>query len=78
MPSRELADRKRRLVNQFNTYVSLKKQHTSTESGRGELLAGAAPGQEAAEGGSATDGECVKVACRMLAMPMPRPSMLWV
>lgn len=61
MPTRELADRKRRLVNTFNTYVNLKKQHSSTEAGRGELLAGAATaagGQqgEAAGGGSATDG----------------------
>lgn len=58
MPSRELADRKRKLVNQFNTYVNLKKQHSSTEQGRGELLAGAASGQdEAAGGGAATDGK---------------------
>jgi hypothetical protein len=57
MPSRELADRKRKLVNQFNTYVNLKKQHSSTEQGRGELLAGAATGQdEPAGGGAATDG----------------------
>jgi hypothetical protein len=58
MPSRELADRKRKLVNQFNTYVNLKKQHSSTEQGRGELLAGAATGQdEPAGGGAATDGK---------------------
>lgn len=61
MPSRELADRKRKLVNQFNEYVNLKKQHSSTEAGRGELLAGAgaASGQDEAQagGGSATDGE---------------------
>jgi hypothetical protein len=58
MPSRELADRKRKLVNQFNTYVNLKKQHSSSEQGRGELLAGAATGQdEPAGGGAATDGK---------------------
>jgi hypothetical protein len=63
MPSRELADRKRKLVNQFNSFVNRKKQHSSTEAGRGELLAGAgATGQEeAAAGGSATDGECLGV-----------------
>lgn len=60
MPTRELADRKRKLVNQFNTYVNLKKQHSTTEAGRGELLAGAAPaGQEEAASGSATDGMCL-------------------
>jgi hypothetical protein len=66
MPNRELADRKRKLVNQFNTYVNQKKQHSSTESGRGELLAGAATGQDeatAAGGGAATDGEHV-LSCR--------------
>jgi hypothetical protein len=59
MPSRELADRKRKLVNQFNEFVNLKKQHSSTEAGRGELLAGAgtAGQEETQEGGSATDGE---------------------
>lgn len=63
MPSRELADRKRKLVNQFNSLVNRKKQHSSTESKRGELLAGAGgTGQEeAAAGGSATDGECLGV-----------------
>lgn len=60
MPNRELADRKRKLVNQFNTFVNDKKQYSSTESGRGELLAGATGGQgeaTAAGDGAATDGE---------------------
>eukprot|EP00879_Flechtneria_rotunda_P007130 GHRR01007482.1.p1 GENE.GHRR01007482.1~~GHRR01007482.1.p1 ORF type:complete len:286 (+),score=109.54 GHRR01007482.1:322-1179(+) len=42
MPARELADRKRRLVNQLNSYIALKKQYSSTEDGRNELMAGAA------------------------------------
>jgi hypothetical protein len=58
MPTRELVDRKRQLVGQFNTYVNLKKQHASTEAGRGELLAGAAPvdGQAAAATSNPYDG----------------------
>eukprot|EP00775_Hariotina_reticulata_P008789 gene8789-8967_t len=43
MPARELADRKRRLANQLNEYIILKKQYTSNEQGRNELLAGSAP-----------------------------------
>jgi hypothetical protein len=47
MPARELADRKRRLVNEVNSYIALKKGYGSTETSRGELLAGAA--EEAGE-----------------------------
>jgi SNARE protein len=59
MPAREMADRKRRLANELNRFIALKKQYSSTEEGRNELLAGAGPvaaGQ--AEGGSVGyDGE---------------------
>lgn len=49
MPARELADRKRKLVTDLNSFINQKKQYSSTEDGRNELLAGAgAPGQEAA------------------------------
>lgn len=79
MPSRELADRKRRLVNQFNEYVNLKKQHSSTEAGRGELLAGAGTtaGQEDAEaGGSAADGELGHAGFQDAARPLSQDSWL--
>lgn len=51
MPARELADRKRKLVTELNSYINLKKQYSSTESGRNELLAGA--NQGGAEGSAA-------------------------
>eukprot|EP00882_Tetradesmus_deserticola_P013538 GHRQ01014374.1.p1 GENE.GHRQ01014374.1~~GHRQ01014374.1.p1 ORF type:complete len:295 (+),score=115.28 GHRQ01014374.1:1486-2370(+) len=44
MPAREMADRKRRLANELNRFIALKKQYSSTEDGRNELLAGAGPG----------------------------------
>jgi uncharacterized membrane protein len=54
-----MADRKRRLANELNRFIALKKQYSSTEDGRNELLAGAGPvtaGQ--AEGsGVGYDGE---------------------
>eukprot|EP00878_Enallax_costatus_P004352 GHUV01004588.1.p2 GENE.GHUV01004588.1~~GHUV01004588.1.p2 ORF type:complete len:286 (+),score=100.88 GHUV01004588.1:345-1202(+) len=49
MPARELADRKRKLVTELNSFINQKKQYSSTEDGRNELLAGAgASGQEGA------------------------------
>ncbi|KIY93081.1 putative plant SNARE 13, partial [Monoraphidium neglectum] len=42
MPARELADRKRTLVNELNSYIALKKNYSGTEDARGELLAGVA------------------------------------
>ncbi len=44
MPPRELADRKRTLVNELNSYIALKKNYASADEARGELLAGAGPG----------------------------------
>ncbi|WIA38596.1 hypothetical protein OEZ86_001906 [Tetradesmus obliquus] len=43
MPAREMADRKRRAANELNRFIALKKQYSSTEDGRNELLAGAGP-----------------------------------
>ena len=54
MPARELADRKRKLVNEVNSYIALKKGYSSTESSRGELLSGAA---EEAGGPNNYDGK---------------------
>jgi hypothetical protein len=68
MPTRELADRKRKLVGQFNAYVNAKKTYASTEAGRSELLGAAAgSGQEsgAGGGGQTTDGERASV-CQIL------------
>lgn len=57
MPTRELADRKRELANQLNSYINLRKQYNSTEDGRSELMAGAsAPAAGGADGGLGTDG----------------------
>ncbi len=43
MPARDLADRKRNLVNELNNYIAMKKSYSTTEDNRGALLAGAAP-----------------------------------
>jgi hypothetical protein len=42
MLARELADRKRNLVTELNSFIALKKSYTTTEQGRGELMEGAA------------------------------------
>ncbi|GBF88675.1 hypothetical protein Rsub_01574 [Raphidocelis subcapitata] len=52
MPARELAERKRVLVNEFNSYVALKKGYASADEARGELLAGTSAGA----GGSGGEG----------------------
>lgn len=57
MPARELAERKRRLVTELNSYINLKKQYNTTEDGRNELLAGAAGTGEEAAVPQGPDGE---------------------
>jgi hypothetical protein len=63
MPARELADRKRTLVNELNSYIALKKNYSGTEDARGELLAGvAAQGEGGGAGVEKTnpyDGACL-------------------
>ncbi|KAI8473157.1 MAG: hypothetical protein J3K34DRAFT_361577, partial [Monoraphidium minutum] len=56
MPARELAERKRALVNELNSYIALKKNYSGADEARGELLAGAAPGG-GGEGGGGGGGE---------------------
>lgn len=57
MPTRELADRKRRLVTDLNSYINLKKQYNTTEQGRNELLAGAGAAGEEGTAPQGPDGE---------------------
>lgn len=52
MPARELADRKRTLVNELNSYIALKKNYSSAEDARGELMAGAGAAGEGGGGGA--------------------------
>lgn len=66
MPAREMADRKRRMANELNRFIALKKQYSSTEDGRNELMAGAAPAAGQQEGISVGyDGELL--VCSMQA-----------
>jgi len=57
MPPRELADRKRALVNELNSYIALKKNYASADEARGELMTGG--GGAAGGGETATGGERV-------------------
>lgn len=70
MPARELADRKRTLVNELNSYIALKKNYSSADEARGELLAGAGAPGEGGSGAAANpyDGEeAVKLCCQTCA-----------
>jgi hypothetical protein len=62
MAPRELAERKRQLVNELNSFIALKKNYASADEARGELLGGngcaaaaGAPGAAAGEAGAAAN-----------------------